>query len=298
MRKILYVLLPVAAALLAGCNHGSLQGPEGEAPGRISFYAGGPAVSAEVSTKASVVTATDLESNGFKVSCVAANEASPVWANTLFTKTGGNAYWNEDKWWPLVDGSYRFYAVYPTSYEMTHAAGGPTIAASNAHDIIAAYAASPTYKATNTLSFEHIFARLGSVTVSEVDGYTISGVTISIVPKVSGTYNLLSGAGQTDGTGWSATSDGAAATIANAVGANSNDIYLVPGTYTLTASWTATKGEYTQSFSGMTVDVALVGGKTNNITAGLTGDATEIRFDVSVTPWVSQSVDAGTFPVN
>lgn len=289
----------IAFLSLAACNE---QAITPDHSGKIRFVAGGPAVTATVSTKATAVTASDLNTNGFKVNAVAgsAGADTEVWSNQLFEKVEGA--WEQDKWWPNSDGSYRFYATYPTSYAMTFASGGPTISASNEHDIICAYAASPTYKSVNTLSFDHIFARLSTVTVSMVSPYTISNMSIMITPKVSGTYKLYTGAGQTDGTGWSSTVEGSATNIATAafsegVSTTSNDIYLVPGTYTLSATWTATKDNYTQTFTNKTVDVDLVAGKTNNITASLTGNGTEIQFNVSVTAWSDNAVAAGTFPV-
>ena len=300
MKKLL-IMLGLAVAAVA-CNQTSLMPGPGMGSGKIRFLAGGPAVTATVSTKATAVTASDLNTNGFKVNAVAgtAGADTEVWSNQLFEKV--EDAWEQDKWWPNSDGSYRFYATYPTSYAMTFAAGGPTISASNEHDIICAYKGDATYKSVNTLAFDHIFARLSTVTVSMVSPYTISNMSIMITPKVSGTYNLYTGAGQTDGTGWSSTVEGSATNIATAafnagVSTTSNDIYLVPGTYTLSATWTATKDNYTQTFTNKTVDVDLVAGKTNNITASLTGDGTEIQFNVSVTAWSDNAVAAGTFPV-
>ena len=59
-------------------------------------------------------------------------------------------------------------------------------------DVICAYlpSASVNYKNSNLLLFEHIFARVTSVTVTAATGYTISDVTISFVPKTTGTYNI------------------------------------------------------------------------------------------------------------
>lgn len=226
----------------------------------------------------------------------AAGSDSAVWSNIAFSKNG--TYWKGGKYWPTSNPSYRFYAVYPKTYTMTAAAGGATIAATNENDIVCAYASSSTYKTANTLTFNHIFARLGSVTVNQGSPYSISSITISITPKTGGTYNLYTGAGNTDGTGWSSLTDGSATTIASKTGSNSNDIYLVPGTYTLTASWKATNSPYTKTFTGKTVDVALVAGKTNNITCTLTGDGTELQLGVSLTAWSANAVAAGTFPTN
>jgi len=287
------------AGIFTGCN--KTDSPGVEQNDEIVFRVGGAAASATVETKATAVSVTDLNV-GFKVSCVkgSAGADTEVWSNRSFTKDGD--VWKGGSWWPLTDESYRFYAVYPSTYTMTYAAGGPTISASTTHDIVAAYASAPTYKSSNTLSFDHIFARVKNMTVTATGGYTISNVTINITPKVSGTYNLYAGAGHADGTGWSSTATGSAVNLANATAAaggttKTNDLYLVPGTYTLTASWRAEKDQYTEDFENMTVDVALVAGKTNNVSVNLTGNGTEIVLTVSVTDWSDNAVDGGTFPV-
>ena len=283
---------------LMACNQLALSPESGQESGKIQFVAGGPAVDYEVTTKATVNTATQLADNGFIANAVKGSAGSDVevWTNQAFTKVGD--VWEQDKWWPNDNQSYRFYAVYPGSYTTTFAAGGPTIAATNANDILCAYKGNATYKSVNTLAFEHIFARLCDVTVSPVSPYTISAITINITPKTGGTYNLYTGAGHSDGTGWTATTNGSATNIANTTpSTKSNDIYLVPGSYTLTATWTATKDNYTQTFSNITKNVDLVGGMRNNITVSFTGNGTEIQFGVSVEAWGTEAVAAGEWPL-
>jgi len=300
----LFLALSAMALTLTACNQQALDQPE--VSDQIMFNIGGPAFEANVATKAVEVSDTDLASNGFLVSCVTggAGSDSQVWSNASFTKSGN--VWKGGKWWPSSDPTYRFYAVYPSSYTMTAAAGGATIAATNESDIVCAYASAPAYKSSNVLNFNHIFARLGTVKVTELDDYTISNMTISITPNTGGTFNLYSGAGKTDGTGWSDVTAGASTQIANSatnafsshVSTNANDLYLVPGSYDLTATWTATKGNYTTTFSSKKVSVNLVGGKTNNINANLTGNASELEMTVSVAAWGANNVDVGSFPLN
>lgn len=293
--------LAVIAAGLSACNNAALEPDDmGMEPNEIQFVTNN--FTANVLTKAAAVDVLSLQA-GFNVSCVkgSAGSDTEVWSSYLFEYDGTAGSWageNTGKWWPLSDESYRFYAVFPSDYVMTYAAAGPTIQADNTHDIVAAYMGSPTYKAVNSLNFTHIFARLKNVTVSAADGYAISDIDIRITPKTGGTYNLYTGAGQTDGTGWSDLTTGAATSIApSAPGTQANDIYLVPGTYSLTASWTATKGNYNETFEDKTVDVSLVAGKTSNITVNLIGNATELRLTVGMTDWEDEAVDAGTVPV-
>ena len=253
----------------------------------ILLGAEGAGLSASVETKATAVTS--LSSFYASATTGSAGSESSVWNSVTFTKDGATDDYKGDKWWPNSNPNYHFFA---SNAPITFAAAGSTVAATNATDVICAYMASPSYKTKNTLTFEHVFARLGDVEVSAADGYTISGVSISITPKTGGTFNMRTGAGKTDGTGWSSLTDGTATAIANATpGTKSNDIYLVPGTYTLTASWTATRGLYTETIENKTVDVALTGGKVNKITTTLGGNAEEVVFGVSINPWGAATTD-------
>lgn len=282
------VFLFVAAALLsaAACNKGALQGvaPEltsADELGRIPVVLGaiGEGINAEVTTKATVVDALA----SFNATCTtgSAGSESQVWNNVSFS--GGPNY-TGGKFWPNdADPSYHFYA---SNAAITFAAGGSTVAATNATDVICAYKAANTWKSKNDLTFDHIFGRIGNVIVNAGTGYTISGVTINITPKTGGTYNIRTGAGQSDDTGWSSLMTGSATNIANATpSTKSNDLWLVPGTYTLTASWTAAKDAYSESISGKTVDVVITKGKINTITTTLGGNANEITLGVTITPW-------------
>ena len=259
---------------------------------RIAFRAGGPGVDLDIRTRTvSETTAATLESSGFYVSAVtgSAGSESSVWNSASFTKDG--TYFEGDKYWPNSNPSYKFYA---SSLAITYAAAGSTVNASNTSDVVCSYMASPTYMSPNTFIFEHIFARIGDVTVSALDGYTITGVSVSITPKTGGVYNMRTGSGQSDGTGWSSLTTGSATNIANATpGTKSNDLYLVPGNYDIAFSWTASKGGYSEAQSRTIKNVAVTGGKVNSFSAGLTGSASEIEFGVSITPWTGNAVAMG-----
>ena len=273
----------IASVLFVSCNKVSLPVVES----LVEFSVQGSGFDTDVTTKASVVNTESLASSGFKATATtgSAGSESQVWNNVSFSKSGGVYVGN--KYWPVSDPSYHFYA---SNAAITFNASGCTVAASNSTDVVCAYMPSPAYKATNTLTFEHIFARIGNVTFSAIDGYTITGISVTITPKTGGTYNMRTGAGQTDGTGWSSLTTGSATSITNSTpGTKSNDLYLVPGTYTLTASWTATKGDYSETFSNKPCDIEIMGGKINRITCSLTGDAKDVSFGVTVTPWDVQN---------
>ena len=281
-KNVLFISLVLL--MLPSCSKGGLE--EGISDGLIAFRQSGLLFSASAETKATEATESTLNSSGFYVSCTigSAGSETNVWNNVAFSKSG--SYFvagGSGKWWPDANPSYHFFA---SNAALTFNAGGCTVAATNATDVVCAYMPSPTYKSRNTLQFKHIFARITDVTFSAADGYTISGISVYVTPKTGGTYNLRTGSGQTDGTGWSSLTTGSATAIANSTpGTKSNNLYLVPGRYVLTASWTATKGDYTKTFSNKTYEVNIVGGKCNVITASLVGDASAIEFAVSITPW-------------
>lgn len=140
---------------------------------------------------------------------------------------------------------------------------------------------------TPSVNLNHIFARVCSVTVDAASGYTVSAISVSMTPKTSGTYSMRS-------LSWTSAVDGAATGIANdSVGTKSNDIWVVPGDYTITIDWTAQIGNYTKTFSGVTRTVSILQNKTNNMTITLGGDAQAVVFTTSLAPF--NAVNGGLF---
>ena len=281
MKKLIFTL--AASALLAlACQ----KFPDGRET-LIAFNVSDVKVETGVTTRVSETVASTLNSNGIYVNCTqgSAGSETSVWSNVHFTYSGGT--FSGNKWWPASNPSYHFYA---SSSAIAHTAAGATVAATNDADVVCAYSPNPTFAVTNTLVFNHIFARLGSVTFTASSGYTITGITATITPKTGGTYNLRTEA-------WSSVTTGSATSIANSTpGTKSNDIYLVPGTYTVTASWTATKGGYTKTFTDRTYDVELVAGYVNTLTASFGGNATDIQFTVGIEAWKNNALALGAYP--
>lgn len=253
---------------------------------------------------------------------------SPCWNNIVFTTDGESTPTykaSPAKYWPIADPSYTFYAVSASESttnavvaeapDMTFAATGTTIsmAADYDKDVVCAYlpfnGESSNFKIKNQLAFKHIFARVAGVTVTAADDCAISNITISIVnAKTGGVYNLRTGDGQTDGTGWSdklpATGDKEIYAHAAAIASGSNDatgstydnttnsLFLVPGAYTLKASWTASVDDYSQTYTNKTSTgtINIVGGKVNSISVNLTGDASKLEFSVSLAEWTSNAI--------
>ena len=251
---------------------------------------------------------------------------SPVTTSSVFTGTATH------KFWPLTDQNYHFYAsnLQMNSVAESGISDVTVTVANNNTDLVTAYRpyASADYKQRNALTFNHAYARLSTVTVTANDAtvannYTISNVTVWLInAKTHGTVSIMGVADQASresGDAWSAklpvdvawssgntpgaagtqlyTNAGSIAPGASHTGSD-NDLYLVPGDYTLACSWTASKDDYTQTYTcvASSVPVHLTGGKVNSITTTLSGNATEVEFTVSVAAWGNNSVPA-SFPV-
>lgn len=295
----LTVSCAILALGLASCKKQIETLPVGD--NGIRFFAEDAAF--DTATKASTGTSVVSSLSSFYVSATTGTlgSESEKWTSVSFS---GSTLYSGGKYWPHTDEGYHFYA---SNNPMVFASTSPTVAAINTKDVVCAYLPNPVYKEPNTLTFEHIFARVGNVSLSAMPSYTITNVSVTIVPKVSGTYNVRTGAGWTNGTGWSGTSNGSSVTIAaSCPGTQENDVWLVPGEYTLLATWTASKDwnettgayDYIRTFTNIPANVNLVAGKVNAITATLGGSAKEIEFIVIIKPWGSDTTNASFSSAN
>lgn len=252
--------------------------------GEICFRADG--FTAEVETKAAAEV-TALSTFGVVCTTGAAGSETNSWSIESVTQDG--ASYKTGKFWPSANPSYHFYA---SNKALTFAASGTTAAVEDLNtDVVCAYLPSPTYKSSNELTFNHIFARIGSCNISAPEGYSVSGLSVKITPKIPDTgngYNIRTGE-------WSKTKNGSPTTLCTTTGSTANkNIWLVPGTYTLTAVYTLSKGDFSKKYT-KTASVNIVAGKINNISAALPdagGDIAEIVFTVTVTAWDSNAITA------
>ncbi|MBR0247126.1 MAG: hypothetical protein IJQ61_11720 [Bacteroidales bacterium] len=252
------------------------------ATGLIAFKASGSAI-VSVDTKTDAVSAL----NAFYVSATTGTQEMQAWENVRFT---GSDIFTGGKLWAAEDPAYHFYA----SNAVMDAS--QSIAADNATDVIVAYLPHPTFRETNTLIFKHIFARLRKVTMDVPEGYAVSDVNVKITPGIGGQFDIRSGYGQTDGSGWSKVTPGESVSIASADGSvKENDLYLVPGKYTLDVSWKIRKDEYVYTYENVHYEVDLAAGKENNVTITLFGneaDEMALSLRVSLEPWNVQEASA------
>lgn len=285
-RFMFFVCLVSFGAVFASCNKSLPDVAVPEGPSQVVFTAEG--FDAAVSTRAAEVSSLSsfycLATTG--TPGAAAETTSPGFASTQFTASGAN--FTGGQYWPATNPSYHFYAA---SKALSLSSGNVTFApGTTITDDVYAYLASPTYKNTNALTFNHIYAQVGSCNISAPSGYTISGLTVKITPNLpsaSSTFNVRTGT-------WGGTpTTGSAVTLCSATGSTTdNDLWLIPGTYTLTAAYTISKGAYSETLT-KEASVTLVMGRNNNITATLPeGNAADVVFTVSVTPWSNNSITA------
>lgn len=180
------------------------------------------------------------------------------------------------------------YNYYVANSAITFASGGSTIAASNATDVIAGCTTAATSSTAPSIVLDHVFARTGTLTANAASGYTVSDVSWKIQSKsggtggTSGTYNIAT-------RGWSGVT-----ALAQQALTSSSDLYCTPGVYTITVTYTLSKGDYSKT-STRSGDVTLVAGKVNSITCTCPVDgsgAEQIVLGVSLTPWGSNDITA------
>lgn len=349
MTKKLFIAILVASmasvSFIACQKHSDASDELMPSDGAITFGVSGEGlVTGEVTTKATTITPTTSVTN-FKALAVTGtpgSSESAVWNNRQFSNSSGTYSASPKAYWPSSNASYSFYAVAAGPRNsaaavvtdvpnMTAAAGGPSISVPVGYgrDLICAFlpystgtagtpeAGKAIYKTKNNLVFRHVFARISTVSVSNVDAAaTISNISIWLKnTKTGGTYNLYTGRASNNGTGWSSLlpADGtnelllqntssslapgsSASTTGSVYNATDQSYYIVPGTYKLIATWTASVDQYTQTYSSKesTASFSFVGGAINAVSCRLSGDPAELQFSVSVTDWTNNSVG----PVN
>lgn len=279
LKHIIPLLLCTAPLLAISCadryDCTSAKGNTGE---DIRFCGG---IVNGIGSKADIETPEDLTS--FHCCCVigemGTREATIF--NSEFRSAGKGEYKGTDCFWSAKDDGFKFYAA---SVSITDVPEGAYIdVADNTEDVVAAVCEHPVYKEVNELEFRHVLAKIGTVTVTAEPKYTLSDVSVTIVPRVSGRYHLYAGHGKNDATGWTDTTEGSPVILTE----EDNALYLVPGYYTLKLTYTLERSIYKETFTDvLTKEFLLEKGVASDIALALP-DANETITGVSVTlkPW-------------
>ena len=132
--------------------------------------------------------------------------------------------------------------------------------------------------ATPEVKLQHVFARTGSITIGAEKG-TLTNVSYAIKAKVgenagtTGTYNLRTNT-------WSETSGLDSETAIT----GTTDMYVIPGEYTISATATYSRGDYsvTETRYG---DVTLIAGKINDIQLTWPDSGSQIEIVCLLDEW-------------
>lgn len=276
MKRILtFLVLPALAGglMLCSCSKEAEPSAKGNgAPQEISFRLGGEGLDFGVSTKASEVTSLS------SVFWEAANSSKVVHSVKSYNVSSGVV--STGLYWPSAGETFSYKVA---NFAFTTSTGA--FAATNTTDYVAGTATGVTSNSC-TVALDHIFARTAALSLNPQSGYTITGTPVWKIESsgagtgTAGTYTV--------GSGWGST---ATTKLASTTFTSSSDLYLIPGAYKVTVTYTLTKGDYSEEFT-KSGTVTLVQGKKNSITATAKGgDASEISFNVTLTPWGTQSLD-------
>lgn len=262
----------MAAILAMSCEKDvrtSLPGA-GEAHAPISFKVEG--LDVDFSTKVTAVT--DLAS--FNVLATTGTTGSESYAWTTVATKSGDSYIT-DKYWPNGNLSYHFYA---SNASLTFAPAGATVTVDGSTDVVCAYKSNPALNTQAVLTFNHILTRLGTVTATCPDGYTLTVSSIGIKKlKTTGTCNLRT-------KGWTGTNE----VQMQAVQVGNNDLYFIPGQYDVSVTFTMVKGDFSGTYTSVG-SVTFPAEKLCNLTLNITKDpAVPVSFSVTVLDWEARSI--------
>lgn len=286
MKKTSFII-GILLVLFAACNKeesSSLFGVPTTDDGEIVLSLAGENIDFNVETRATAISAVPSSLYIERTTGTFKSETAKN-ASSSMSVSGGkiNTGWYQTS--PAT--AYNYYAA---NSAITFGAGGSTISAVNTTDILAGCTTAATASTAPEVTLEHVFARTGTLTASAPSGYTLTDISWSIASKsgstggTKGTYNIATKA-------WSDVT-----ALASSVFTSASDLYLTPGVYTITLSYTLKIGDNVQSYN-KSGDVTLQAGKINSLKIGTDGTlpynpASGITVTVSLTPWgdVTQSV--------
>lgn len=250
--------------------------PENQNPKEIVLCVGGDTIDMQVQTKTTAITSVPSTlyysmTTGTLGSAETSKKESAS-GNVGSGKIATGVYQS------LTPTSYNYYV---SNAAITFAASGSTISAVNTTDVIAGKV---TSKETNpSVKLDHVFARTGTLTLNTQSGYTLSNVSWKIESSTAGTggtYNIAKNI-------WTSVT-----ALSSTAITETSDLYLVPGDYTLSVTYTLTMGDWKQTFTKKAT-VTLVAGKVNNISGTASGgNASEISISVSLTEWETNNINA------
>lgn len=278
-------LCAIAAIGLASCQNDDLRLENVEIvdkvhDGEIILGVADGSIDMNVSTKATAITSIPGNLNVSRTTGTWKSETTKNASASKKVSSGKIA----TGWYQTATATA--YNYYVSNAAITFAAGGSTVSADNGTDVIAGCTQGANNTTSPSVTLDHVFARSGSLAASAPSGYEISGVSWKIKSKsggtggTKGTYNIATKA-------WSGVT-----ALAEQAFTASSDLYLTPGEYTISVTYTLTKGDYSDSTT-KSADVTFVAGKVNNIstTVPVIGDgAADINLSLTLTAWGTENL--------
>lgn len=249
--------------------------PENQNPKEIVLCVGGDTIDMQVQTKTTEITTLPSTLYYSMTTGTIGSETSKIESASGNVGSGKIA---TGVYQSLTPTSYNYYV---SNAAITFAASGSTISAANTTDVIAGKV---TSNETNpSVKLDHIFARTGTLTLNTQGDYALSNVSWNIESSsagTGGTYNIAKNI-------WTSVTALSSTSLTG-----SSDLYLVPGDYTLSVTYTLTMGDWKQTFTKKAT-VTLVAGKVNNISGTASGgNASEISITVTLTAWGQNDITA------
>ena len=275
--KVRHIILPVLlASVITACQKAELVPTDDT----IVILLEDASIGVDVDTKATPVTS--IPSTLYWGATTGGNAAGSTsetvkWATASASVT--NNMISTGKFLPASPSNCNYYVA-----NQTFTAGGNMTVSNNSTDIVCGRTFGTTLQMP-TVVLNHIFARTGALTLNVPSGYTATSVSWRIKSKgavsgTAGTYNVRTQS-------WTA----ASSSLADQAFTASSDLWLIPGIYTVTVSFTLTKGAFSKSYTEAG-DVTLSIGKQNNITATTTTDeAGAVTFGVSLSAWSDKATN-------
>lgn len=277
MQKFFYSFLILVVVILSGCNKSDLaqgqKAPEEATKSREIVLNVADGFDAQVETKATAITSVPSSLYWGATTGSAGSETSK-WA--VENKTGITSSIATGRYQTLSPTTYNYYVSNQT---FSIGAAKTTITvADNSTDVLSARVSSNSTAPSVPLG--HIFCRAKMGEHSDGSGSgEISSVTYTIasngaVSGTAGVFNMTTDA-------W----ESASSSLSSTAISTGSDLYLIPGSYTITANYTVTNGDNVQNLT-KSATVTLDQGKINTIRCTLPRVSVDpITITVSVTAW-------------
>lgn len=281
MKRIpINIILPFLAAAICGCERTDTCP---DVLHEIRFDSG---LCLDVDTKA---MSERTSAAGF--TCLALRSDGSTFIDNVRTTTSGSYQTVPGRYWP-ASGTLSFYGVLP-NVSMTRSSGSvicPVGSSSSpltgSEDYIVASRTNVS-NATSPVSmqFGHILSQVSGLTLTgSGSGVTTTVSSASFAHPTYGTYSLSAGSWSSTGGSTSASFTGFSTIIGTGTRTSASDFSVIPGTYTLSVTYTVTSGEASKTYT-KTGTFTLAAGKKSSISATLSDDFVGLTISVSVADW-------------